>query len=117
MSFDDAMASHIMWKLRLMKFIDGAGTADFDRTTVGRTELCDLGKWMSDEGEQYRAIPAYENLLKQHADFHCRAAEVISKVESGDAAAARAVVNGPFEAASRGVINAIAELRNHVLGR
>lgn len=117
MSFDDAMASHIVWKLRLTRFIDGTGGEDFDRSTVGRTEACDLGRWMLDEGVNYRAVPAFDSLQKKHADFHSCAAELIRKVESGDQAGARAVVNGPFEAASRGVISALVELREQVAQR
>jgi methyl-accepting chemotaxis protein len=117
MSFDDAMASHIVWKLRLTRFIDGSGGEDFDKSTAGRTELCDLGRWMLDEGANYQAVPAFDSLQKEHADFHSRAAEVIRKVESGDQAGAKLVVDGPFEAASRGVIRAIVELREQVARR
>lgn len=114
MSFHDAMASHIVWKLRLTRFIDGSGAGDFDTGAVGKTDLCELGKWMLDKGEKHQAVPAFASLQKKHAEFHTCAAEVIRKVESGDQAGARAVINGPFEAASRGVVRAIAELREQM---
>ncbi|MDP1612480.1 MAG: CZB domain-containing protein [Sulfuritalea sp.] len=114
MNFDDAMASHIIWKLRLTRFINGSGGEDFDRGTVGNNEACDLGKWIFREGAKYQGTTAYGGLLKKHADFHRCAAEVIGKVDTGDRAGARAIIDGPFEEASRGIIIALAELRQQV---
>lgn len=114
MSFDDAMAAHIVWKLRLTRFIDGSGAGNFDTGAVGKSDLCELGKWMLDEGAKYQAVPAFASLQKSHTEFHSCSAEVIRKVESGDRAGARAVISGPFEAASRGVVRAIAELREQM---
>jgi hypothetical protein len=111
MNFDDAMASHIVWKLRLTRLIDGTDDGHVDRCTIGDNEACDLGRWILRERAKYQGVAAYDRLLAEHAEFHRQAAEVIRKVDNGDRADARALVDGPFEDASRRVINAIAELR------
>ena len=112
MVFDDAMASHIIWKLRLAKFVAGLDDEAIDTAAAARTDLCGLGKWISDEGERFCAVPAYVGLVQKHADFHRYASDAVARAEKGDRAGAREVIDGPLEAASRDVVRAIVALRN-----
>ncbi|WP_310451723.1 CZB domain-containing protein [Sulfuritalea sp.] len=111
MNFDDAMAAHVIWKIRLARLIENAGGEDFDSIAAGDAGLCAFGKWIRGEGAQYRTTPAYEDVVRKHAHFHACAAEVVRKVEQGDRAAAMKALNGAFEAASRQLVNAVVELK------
>lgn len=111
MDFDDAMAAHVIWKIRLTRLIEDADGEDLDSTTAGDDGLCPFGEWIRSEGAQYKTTPAYEDVVKRHAHFHACAAEVVRKVEQGDKAAAMKVLDGAFEAASRQLVNAVVELK------
>ena len=111
MDFDDAMAAHVIWKVRLTRVIEGAGGEDIDSAVAGDDDACAFGKWIHGEGAQYKATPAYENVLRKHAHFHACAAEVVRKAEQGEKAAAMKALDGAFEAASRQLVNAVVELK------
>lgn len=111
MTFDDAMAAHVIWKIRLARMIEGAGGEDLDSIAAGDDGLCAFGKWIHGEGAQYRTTPTYEDVVTKHAHFHACAAEVVRKAEQGDRAAAMKALDGAFEAASRQLVNALVELK------
>lgn len=111
MDFDDAMAAHVIWKIRLTRLIEDADGEDIEGIAAGDDGACAFGKWIHGEGAQYKATPAYQDVLKKHAHFHACAAEVVRKAEQGDKAAAMKVLDGAFEAASRQLVNALVELK------
>lgn len=111
MNFDDAIAAHIKWKVRLTQFIDGTGTEKLSSATICKDNLCDLGKWIYGEGAKFKAAPHYQDLVKKHATFHVCAAEVAKKVESGDKAGAKSALGGPFAGASKDTVAAIMVLK------
>ena len=111
MNFDDAIAAHIKWKVRLTQFIDGTGAEKLQSATVCKDNLCDLGKWIYGEGLAHKGLPHYQDLVKKHANFHVCAAEVVRKVEGGDKNGARSALGGPFAVASKDTVTAIMELK------
>ncbi len=111
MNFDDALAAHIKWKVRLSLFIDGFSTENLQSATVCRDDLCDLGKWLYGEGTTYQTLPPYQDLLKKHANFHVCAGDVVKKVENNDKASAKAVLEGAFAAASKETVTAIMNIK------
>lgn len=111
MNFDDAIAAHIKWKVRLTQFIDGTSTEQLRSDTVCRDNLCDLGKWIYGEGAAFDSKPHYKDLVDKHAKFHRCAADVVKKVETSDKAGAKLLLSGPFAAASRETVTAIMELK------
>ena len=111
MTFDDAMAAHVIWKLRLTRMIEDAVCGDLESVAAGDDDLCPFGKWIHGEGMQYRTAPSYQDVLSKHAHFHACAAEVVRKAEQGDRAAAMKALDGAFEAASRQLVNALVELK------
>ncbi|MDH4283970.1 MAG: CZB domain-containing protein [Gallionellaceae bacterium] len=113
-SFDDAIAFHIKWKVRLSRFIEGTSMEQIESTTIRKDNLCDLGKWIYGEGAKYKAFPAYQDLVKKHADFHLHAGEVVKLVESNDRAGAKRAISGSFTAASKETVKAIMDLRQAV---
>lgn len=116
MTFDDAMAAHLVWKLRLTRLIEGNQGEGLESAAVARDNVCDFGKWIHGEGAKYGAMAAYDDVVRKHADFHAKAAEVVRKVQDGDMAGARGDLEGAFQTASMQLINAVAELRAQVGG-
>jgi len=112
MDFDDAIAAHIKWKVRLGQFIDGTSAETLNSADVCRDDLCDLGKWIHGEGAAFKAAAHYQDLVKKHANFHVCAADVVKKVEGGDKVGAKAALGGPFVGASRETVAAIMTLKS-----
>jgi hypothetical protein len=111
MNFDDAIAAHIKWKVRLNQFIDGTSAEKLSSATICKDNLCDLGKWIYSEGAQYKSKGQYQDLVKKHANFHVCAADVVKKVESNDKAGAKTALGGAFASASKETVTAIMELK------
>ncbi len=95
MNFDDAIAAHIKWKVRLSQFIDGTGSEKLQSANVCKDNNCDLGKWIHGEGTKFKSLPHYQDLVKKHANFHLCAGDVVKKVENNDKTGARAALGGP----------------------
>jgi len=51
-----------------------------------------------------------------HARFHACAAEVVTRIEAGDTAGARAALDGPFGAASEATVAVILRLKKEADG-
>lgn len=111
MNFDDAIAAHIKWKVRLSQFIDGSSGEQLKSDTVCKDNLCDLGKWIYGEGVQFKGLPHYRDLVGKHANFHRCAADVVKKVETNDKPGAKSLLSGPFAIASKETVTAIMELK------
>ena len=51
MNFDEAIASHEKWKIKLKDYIKSESThAVIDPLVVEKDNLCDFGKWIYNEG-------------------------------------------------------------------
>jgi hypothetical protein len=111
MNFDDAVAAHIKWKVRLSQFIDGTSTEKLESATICKDNLCDLGKWIYGEGTKYKVAAHYTDLVTKHASFHKCAGEVLKKVEAGDKPGAKAILSSQFAAASKDTVNAIMQVK------
>ncbi len=111
MNFDDAIAAHIKWKVRLAQFIDGTSQEKLQSATVAQDDLCELGKWLRGEGAKFAALPKYRDLLDKHANFHACAGDVVRRVENHDRAGAKAALGGAFATASKETVMAIMDLK------
>jgi len=111
MNFDDAIAAHIKWKVRLNQFIDGTSTEQLKSETVCKDNQCDLGKWIYGEGAAFKAKSHYQDLVTKHAHFHRCAADVVKKVEGNDKTGAKSLLTGQFAVASKETVTAIMELK------
>ena len=111
MNFDDAIAAHIKWKVRLTQFIDGTSGEQLRSDIVCKDNQCDLGKWIYGDGSQFSGKPHYKDLVSKHANFHRCAADVVKRVESSDKQGAKSLLSGPFAIASKETVTAIMELK------
>ncbi|MFA6015314.1 MAG: methyl-accepting chemotaxis protein [Gallionellaceae bacterium] len=112
--FDDAIAAHIKWKLRLGQFIDGTGTEKLDKATVCKDNLCALGKWIYGDGEKHKNAANYGELLTKHANFHRCAGEVVAKVDAKDKAGAKSILAGEFAVSAKETVTAIMNLKKEI---
>jgi len=112
--FDDAIAAHVKWKIRLNQFIDGTSTEKLDSSTVCKDNLCALGKWIYGDGEKHRDAPHYADLVTKHANFHRCAGDVVKKVESRDKAGAMSILKGEFAASAKETVTAIMDLKKEI---
>ena len=112
MNFDEAVAAHSAWKRRLSAYIakrDDSLNAD----EVSQDRKCSLGRWIYGEGVRYCGMPAFAALKKEHALFHCAAANVIRKADSGQSVPEELAVGSgsEFMSASSKVVLAIMEMK------
>jgi len=112
--FDDAIAAHIKWKIRLGQFIDGTSTEQLNSATVCQDNACALGKWIYGDGTKYKTAAHYEELRTNHANFHRCAGDVVKKVENNDRAAAKSILAGEFVNAAKATVTSIMALKSEV---
>lgn len=110
MNFDDAIAAHVKWKVRLTQFIDGTGPV-LVVDVVSNDTLCDLGKWLYGEGEHLKPLRAFRQLVDKHAEFHICAAAIVERAELGDMIGARAILAGIFANISNEMTAAVLEFK------
>ena len=112
--FDEAIAAHIKWKIRLGQFIDGTSTEKLDSATVCLDNNCALGKWIYGDGTNYKNTVNYSLLQTRHANFHRCAGEVVRKVEHNDRAGAKAMLAGEFVSAAKETVTSIMALKTEI---
>ncbi|MFA7243030.1 MAG: methyl-accepting chemotaxis protein [Sulfuricellaceae bacterium] len=112
--FDEAIAAHIKWKIRLGQFIDGVSTEKLDKATVCKDNLCVLGQWIYGDGMRYKDAANYGDLLSKHAHFHRCAGEVVGKVEANDKVGAKAMLAGEFSNVAKETVTSIMALKNEI---
>ena len=112
MNLIDALCSHISWKLRLQKVIDGTSEEQLDAATVARDDACELGKWIYGEGLKYKASETYRALGRVHANFHICAAKVVLKAQEGDKRSAASLLHTTIEPLSREIVRVMSDLRD-----
>lgn len=115
MDFDEAIVSHLKWKIHLRNFLDGRG-GKLDSTMVAKDDACELGQWIYGEGKQFAETAPYKDLVKKHAQFHLQAAEVVRKTEAGDKPGAEEMMASgrEFSSASKDIVGAIMQLEQEV---
>jgi methyl-accepting chemotaxis protein len=112
--FDEAIAAHIKWKIRLGQFIDGSSTEKLNSATVCQDNICALGKWIYGDGEKYKTSSNYGELLSRHANFHRCAGAVVKKVENNDRAGAKLMLSGEFVDAAKKTVTSIMALKSEI---
>jgi methyl-accepting chemotaxis protein len=112
--FDEAIAAHIKWKIRLGQFIDGSSTEKLSSATVCQDNNCALGKWIYGAGTKYKTAVNYGQLQARHANFHRCAGEVVKKVENNDRAGAKSMLAGEFARAAKETVTSIMALKTEI---
>jgi methyl-accepting chemotaxis protein len=82
MNFDSAVELHARWKQKLAAYIakpDRSLNAD----ETGRDDGCALGQWLHGKGRRFADRPEFAQLIRDHADFHSAAGEIIRGADAG----------------------------------
>ncbi|MDD1620007.1 MAG: CZB domain-containing protein [Methylococcaceae bacterium] len=85
-----------------------------DSATIGRDDCCKLGKWLHGKARlDYRQLAGYSDCVKKHASFHREAGKVAEAINSGQYAAAEAMLKNDsrYAAVSSEVCKAIVALK------
>lgn len=112
-SFDalGAMTVHQAWSGRLKNVLDGRSSESLDPNTVGREDLCTLGKWIQGSGQSCCAHQKeFPKLRSRHSDFHRMAAEILKAHQQGDSTRARSLLDKEFRALSQEVVGILTHL-------
>ncbi len=110
----DAIASHIRWKITLLLAVQMREPLS-DRATrsLQHPEECSIHKWLlSDHTRHFRGTRDHRTVLDSHAAFHSQMLKVATLLRAGDFDQAEGLLNqsGPFQAASISLANAIMAL-------
>lgn len=106
-----ARREHDLWKDRFVKAIARGERDEYAPAEMGRTELCELGRWLGTSGAPrwFVATPEFPQVLALHAEFH-QQAEVIATLVVGrryqDALAALRPAKS-YDAASQALLTAL----------
>ncbi|HVT96345.1 MAG TPA: CZB domain-containing protein, partial [Acidobacteriaceae bacterium] len=82
MNFDRAVEAHAKWKQKLAAYIakpDRSLNAD----ETGRDDGCELGQWLHGKGRRFADRPEFAQLIRDHAEFHAAAGEIIRGADAG----------------------------------
>ncbi len=71
------IGAHGMWKQRLIDAIK-TGKSEWTPQLVCQDNQCEFGKWLYSCSHQEKSSPHYSNVKKLHAEFHKKAAEVLT---------------------------------------
>jgi len=103
-----AKADHIVWKKRLADMIIGRESLRADELSSHMN--CRLGKWYyGDACEDFKHLPAYQQLEAPHKVIHDKGIEAVKKYNSGDAPAAIELLKA-VDDASKDVLRLLDEL-------
>lgn len=96
MNFLDAMNAHVLWKQRLTRYLEGRSDERLEPGIVTQDHLCDLGRWIYDNGGRYCASPIFIDVQNEHIRFHEMAARIIRLVDEGLPDQARQLLEGEY---------------------
>ncbi len=114
MIFFNAINLHVGWKVRLQAYLDGTLEEPLDPRAVGRDTDCELGRWLYDNLPRYQDLPEFWGLLKDHAAFHCCAAEIVSEADKGHHDEAERLLHHDYTDLSHRMVRCLRELGRQV---
>lgn len=114
MNLTNALNAHTQWKVRLQAAVDQK--QPLDAATIGRDNVCELGKWLYGEGKTlFAGTDIYTQVVHRHAMFHAAARAVAEKINAREYEVARKMLRGAaFSDASTQVGVAIIQLHKSV---
>lgn len=110
MNFLDAINAHVMWKLRLQRFLDGTSEENLDPEHICKDNQCVLGKWIYSNEDRYTTSPAFEDVRGKHAEFHVMAAEIVTLIKADQKEEAGEMLRGDYSRLSQRLLARIRQL-------
>lgn len=96
MNFLDAINAHIMWKLRLQRYLDGNDEKHLDPEVVCMDNQCKLGKWIYGNIDRYEESPAFADVREKHIEFHLTTAEIVRLINNNQRQEAEALLRTDY---------------------
>jgi len=114
----DAINAHVLWKIRLEKYLNGTSEETLDPKVICRDDQCKLGKWIHGPGlKHFHNDDGFMTLRDDHAQFHLIASNVVTKVQENDTDTARELLEGEYLKTSHKVVHDLTELNKQLLSR
>lgn len=119
MDLDDAIRTHVRWRLKLstyLRAVDGTLAPE----TVAIDSQCQLGAWLHDPRNELKGSRVHGELLVEHAQFHEEAAKLVARANGGEQVDDEASLGAGSDYArvSSRLVNLIAQIqRSAVLAR
>lgn len=113
----DEINAHVLWKIRLEKYLNGTSEEKLEPKVVCRDDQCKLGIWIHGPAlKHFHATDeGFKNLRDDHAKFHVIASHVVENVQADDKAAAQVLMKGEYMQASHKVVHDLTELNKQLL--
>jgi hypothetical protein len=96
MNFLDALNAHVMWKLRLQRYLDGTSEEKLDPEHICKDDQCILGKWIYSNMDRYVKSPVFMDVRGKHAEFHRIAAKIVSLINTNRKGEAETLLRGDY---------------------
>ena len=115
MDFDQAIAAHSGWKPKLTTYLKNPDKS-LKHLDTAQANKCDLGQWLDGEGKKFADRPEFAKLKTDHMRFHKVAADIVRRVNLGEAVSEDEISNakGEFVAASGDVVRALVAMKSKV---
>ena len=92
-----ALEAHRAWRVRLEAQIRGDATESLEVANVAADHNCALGKWLHGEGKnRFTNVTEYEELVRDHANFHLAAGEILMTSHQGKRESASRMLKSDF---------------------
>ena len=101
---DAAIASHGLWKLRLLQAIEEA-TSEFEVEFVRSCHHCDFGKWLDSQRIALSKSAFYEEVYELHKQVHITTADIMELAIGKNKYKARELLEGDFAKVSNALVH------------
>lgn len=83
-AFDIAQvkADHLKWRSKLEEMLFGDGKMDVK--DVPDETQCNFGQWLSEDGQRFEELPAWDELQREHKRVHDLARETVELIKQGE---------------------------------
>ena len=110
MNFDEAIAAHSAWKQKLAIYLTKPDKS-IDAEKLALDNQCELGKWI--HSQSGLAGAAFQELKKDHANFHKAASDVVKRADAGQKVTEEVALGAasPYAACSSRVVSALMRMK------
>jgi len=106
----EAVSVHLLW-IEQLRFAIANNKTESARNVICQSDDCDLGKWLSDEGNNIKPKTELDALRQKHDLFHLHASNISAKILINDMDGAHKLLNDELRITSSDLIAAIRNLR------
>ncbi len=112
MNFDEAISAHTAWKSKLSTYLVKPDKS-IDYKKLALDNQCDVGKWIHAELAKYAGNEAFQELKKEHANFHKAASDVVKRADTGEKVTSELVLGGnsAYATCSNNVVRALLRMK------